>query len=122
MWPPLLQINFLENPVGYLFTMLCCFGLAAQIFIPCYYGSSLLRASERLTSQIYAPHWITTGTDAGRAGRRSGKTALMLIFVERARRPVALRTFAGLFRIELPTFVMVLRTAHSMLSCLTQMA
>lgn len=100
--------------------MLCCFGLAAQIFIPCYYGSVLLTASERLAAQIYAPHWITT--TGGSLGGPPPKTRLMMVFVERAKQPVALRTFAGLFRIELPTFVMVLRAAHSMLSCLTQMA
>lgn len=94
------QISFLEQPINYLFTVLCCFGLAAQIFIPCYYGSSLLSASERLSTHIYAAHWIID------ADRRA-KTGLMMIFVERAKQPVALRTFGGLFRIELPTFVMV---------------
>lgn len=65
--------------------------------MPCYFGSQVKSESEKLLFRMFNANWI----DQSKRFK-----AAMLIFNERANRPVA--PFAGgLFALALPTFVKV---------------
>ena len=68
-----------------------------EIFLPCYYGSSVLEKSKSLTTDIYKSNWIQQNPKFKKS---------LMILVERTFRPIA--TFvAGLFGLNLTTFISV---------------
>lgn len=86
------------------------FNMSNELVIPCYFGSVLLMKSERLTNAAYACDWTAHPETRFRRG--------LLVFMVGAERPVSMSTWQNLFVVELQTFVMVYRTAYSMLSFL----
>lgn len=65
--------------------------------MPCYYGSIVKAKSEQLPHRMFNANWIEQTPSFKKS---------MLIFGERAKRPIA--PFAGgLFALALPTFVAV---------------
>lgn len=107
------QTNFLEQMANYVFIIVCFIGLAMQIYIPCYFAANLLETSSRLIYSAYSSNWI---------GQSRRYKSTMILFTERIKKPILMRTYQGVFDISLPTLVMILRAAYSMLSTLTQMA
>lgn len=102
----------LDDPAHTVHFCMCLVAMTMEILLPCYFGSRLADASQRLQGRVFASRWPERSVWFRR---------VMRVFVERAGRPILLRTTAGFFRIDLPTFVAVMRTAYTLLSFCSQL-
>lgn len=126
-------LTMVTDPAAWFFMFSLLAAQTQQLFLPCYCGTLLYYESNQSSSSMYMSNWI---------GSSKSFKMSMLIFVERSINPFELHSRGGLYSISLPTFVgvrqlnlfsvlrckyiffslnQVIKTAYSMLSCLTQM-
>lgn len=102
----------IADPAHTVHFLSCLLSMTAEILLPCYFGSVLTERSEDLAASVYGSAWPDRGP---------AFWSTMRVFVERAKRPILLRTYRGFFHINLPTFVSVMRMAYTLLSFCSQL-
>lgn len=83
--------------LNFLFVCEYMIAMTMEIFLPCFYGSIVVRKSEELVRKIYNANWI----DRSKEYRLS-----IRIMVQRSLRPIVPMA-GGMFATSLPTFVSV---------------
>lgn len=72
--------------------------LALQVFVPCFFSNILHVKSGLVLESLYACNWINQSM-------RFKST--LVIYMQRAHRPIRFTTYNGVFEINLQTFVKV---------------
>lgn len=106
------ELNVTSDPAHTVHFIMSLVAMTTQILLPCYFGSVLTERSAALMRSVYASAWTE---------RRASFRSLMRVFMERTKRPIVLRTYRGFFQINLPTYVMVMRMAYTLLSFCSQL-
>jgi hypothetical protein len=75
-----------------------------QIFLPCFFGTQLSTASEKLSDSVFHSDW--------KKRDKKFKTA-MVMFMENTKRPIKVSVLGGLISIEFATFTSVCNLAYS---------
>ncbi|XP_031633731.1 odorant receptor 33b-like [Contarinia nasturtii] len=104
-----LQISIsLSELARFAFIILFFVCMFIEIYIPCFFGTILHYKSDELTASIFHSNWIE---------QNAYFKHLMIIFTQGTIRPI--RIFAGgLFEVNLPTFLAIVRMAYSMFALL----
>jgi maltodextrin utilization protein YvdJ len=83
--------------------------MTRQVFIPCYYGSELSAASDKLSSQLFYSHWMIKN--------KKFKSAIK-IFMENVKKPILVKTALGMFKVDLTTFMWICNSAYTIFNVL----
>ncbi|XP_055843071.1 odorant receptor 2a-like [Episyrphus balteatus] len=106
-------LKFNHDSIGQLImTVIDMLTILSVSFPVCYFGNSLLEESDRLTTAIYNCNWMDQTL-------KFQKT--LIIFMQRSQIENILNA-GGLVRINLQTFIAILRFSFSMFTVLTQMS
>lgn len=76
-----------------------------QIFLPCYYGSNVHKASQGISSSLFHSKWIDKD--------KKYKIALKL-FLENSKKATRISACKGLFAVEFGTFTRICNSAYSL--------
>lgn len=95
-----MQVQPSSDLLRFVFLVAYIINMTIMLFIPCYFGSVLSRKSELISGSLFRCNWPQQSVQF--------KSALA-IFMRCSQKPIVLYTLKGLFAIELPTFVTVIR-------------
>lgn len=82
--------------------------MTLEILMPCYFGSEMISASEKLSARLFHSNWMDKPKDFKCA---------MKIFMENAKKPMKLTAF-GIFELTLESFLKIINSAYSLFAVL----
>ncbi|XP_054744409.1 odorant receptor 94b-like [Anastrepha obliqua] len=105
------KLRISENPSPFVAFIQVLLIMGLQIFIPCFYGSELMKYSSELNNAMYSSAWFQCSP---------GMRKYLVIYMEMLQRPVRVRA-ANLFDINLDVFKKTMGNTYSLLALLLNM-
>lgn len=100
-----------ENKVLWCLCFSYMLMIIATIFLPCYYGSEVHFASEKLSSSLFHSEWYTENF-----GFKKG----MIVFMKRVKQPIIITVF-DVYDVNLGTFTFVCQSAYSLFAVVSML-
>lgn len=82
--------------------------MTLQILMPCYFGSEMMLASEKMSMSLFHSDWTRESMEFKIA---------MKIFMENTKRPMKLSAF-GVFELTMENFLKIINSAYSLFAVL----
>lgn len=76
-----------------------------QIFLPCYFGSKVAKASKKIQTSVFHSAWVGSSREYASAVK---------IFMENSKKSSEISTTYGLFAIDFGTFTRICNSAYSL--------
>ena len=102
------MVSLKDDPTRICYFFFYMFSIIIQTFIPCYYGSKILAASDKLSASLFHSEWMYEN--------KNFKTSMM-VFLEKVKKPIKISVF-GFYDVNLATFTSICQKTFSLYAVL----